>query len=414
MIRFCIQSCPRFLGNLHFNSSFVFNAHLFRRIIRIENRQFSSKPSVISTSVISQEVLRNLQKDLDSKVIGQSHATRAIVDAMHLHAAGIGDPRLPIANLLFLGPTGVGKTELAKVLAETIYGSRDALLQFDMSKYTHEAYVSALVGTTQGFVGYSDGGLLTQPIIQNPNRIILFDELEKAHEAIYKVLLSVMGSGGIADNRGKIALFNRSIILSTSNLCSLKIQELFSKNFSPEQIEEELRPSFMEHFSPEFYGRVSPILFRPATETHLKQVIDKMLKDVKKRIETRTEIHLNIDDSVKQYIGREGFSPQLGFRPTARFIEQKIVLPVAKLINENQVREGGVLDIKYQEGRVLLSLALHTTTGSFSNLRHIRTIKNLIEEKKLSAAMCLYENAHSKSFTQMPIWPEEFVKLSKV
>jgi ATP-dependent Clp protease ATP-binding subunit ClpB len=243
-----VHGCSLIVRNLYSNS-IRFNTRLFplsHKIIPVQNRQFSNK-----TSVIAQEVLRNLQKELDSRVIGQSHATKAIVDALHLHAAGLGDSRLPITNLLFLGPTGVGKTELAKVLAEIVYGNREALLQFDMSKYTHAASVSGLVGTTQGFVGYSDGGLLTQPIIQNPDRIILFDELEKAHFSIYKVLLSVMGSGEIADNRGKIALFNRSIIVLTSNLCSLKIQNLFSENFSPEQIEERLRSSFMEHFSPD-------------------------------------------------------------------------------------------------------------------------------------------------------------------
>ena len=369
---------------------------------------------------------------------------------MYLDAAGLKDPRLPIGNFLFLGTTGVGKTELAKKLAEKVYGSSAALLQFDMSKYQHQSDVSSFVGTSPGYVGYNEGGLLTNAILKNKNLLILLDEIEKAHPAMYKLLLSIMGSGEITDNKGNVALFNRSIIIATSNLCSMQIQELFKENFPHEQIEEMLRPEFMKHFSPEFYGRVSPIIFSPISKMQTRHIVDKLLGELQRKAES-AGIYLNIDESVKQYIEEKGITPELGFRPTTRFIEQKVSLPIAQLLVETQVQEGQGLDVKFhkptesikieqnkykhikqvkesQQGpveasrqaqvlnadnKILSPLELSLSQKNLVLQIEIRSTTMMLDKNKLTDIkdlLVVYENIYKKS-SQMSIWPEEFSTL---
>lgn len=336
--------------------------------------------------------LEKLEKVLNQKVVGQSHAIKEIVHSLHLHEAGITDGKHPIANLLFLGPTGVGKTELAKVLAQEVYGNSNSLVRFDMTKFSESFTASGLVGSTAGYVGYGEGGLLTNPVIKDPRRIFLFDELEKAHPRVQKILLSVMGSGEIRDSKGRLALFNRSIIIMTSNLCSMKIQELYQQKMNHIQIEKILRPEFMKGFSPEFYGRVNPVTFNPANKNMLKTVVTKMINDKKTMIEQKKRIYLDVDSGAIDYISKYGFSPELGFRPTEQFITQHFALPIAKLINSNEVQLGQSIQINYDFVNKQINFSVFDDYPQRSQPKFlIRQIKNQLAEGNIKSAMSTYE-----------------------
>ncbi|XID85672.1 ATP-dependent chaperone ClpB [Pediococcus pentosaceus] len=291
------------------------------------------------------EKLLHLADKLHNRVIGQDEAVQSVSDAVLRSRAGLQDPNRPIGSFLFLGPTGVGKTELSKALAEALFDSEDNMVRIDMSEYMEKESVSRLVGAAPGYIGYEEGGQLTEAVRRNPYSIVLFDEIEKAHPEVFNILLQVLDDGRLTDGQGRTVNFRNTILIMTSNLGS----DLLLKNQSENKIDDNIRNQVQDvlhgYFRPEFLNRIDDIImFTPLSKQDVRQIVIKLIHNLSMRLSDQ-EISLSISDDAQDYIVEQAYDPAFGARPLRRYITKNIETPLAKEIISGRVRPNSTVNI---------------------------------------------------------------------
>ncbi|MFO8028190.1 MAG: ATP-dependent chaperone ClpB [Opitutales bacterium] len=285
------------------------------------------------------EKLLRLEEVLHERVIGQDEAVSLVSEAILRARAGIKDPRRPIGSFLFLGPTGVGKTELARTLAETLFDTEDNIVRIDMSEYMEKHSVARLIGAPPGYVGYDEGGQLSEAVRRKPYSVVLFDEIEKAHPDVFNVLLQVMDDGRITDAQGHTVDFKNTVIIMTSNAGSRFLIEGVTGSEIPESVRESVLAELREGFRPEFLNRIDDvILFKPLTLEEITSIVDLLLNDLNKRLAER-RIVIEFDDSARDWIAERGYDPVYGARPLKRFLQKQVESRLARAIIAGEIAE---------------------------------------------------------------------------
>ncbi len=295
------------------------------------------------------EKLLKLDEILHRRVVGQDEAVQLVVDAVIRARAGIKDPRRPIGSFIFLGPTGVGKTELAKTLAEALFDTEENMIRIDMTEYMEKHAVSRLIGAPPGYVGYEEGGQLTEAVRRKPYSVILFDEIEKAHPDVFNILLQIMDDGRLTDSHGRTVDFKNTIIIMTSNIGSTYLLEgVDSRGEIRPEVRERVMAELRRQFRPEFLNRVDEIvLFKPLTLEEIKQIVDLMMQDISRRLEER-RISLELTDNAREFIARSGYDPVFGARPLRRYIQRNLETKIARALIAGEVLEGSTLRIELE------------------------------------------------------------------
>lgn len=297
--------------------------------------------------------LSHLEDDLHKRVIGQNRAVDAVADAIRRSRAGIGDQRRPIGSFLFLGPTGVGKTELAKSLAASLFDDERAITRIDMSEYMEKHAVSRLIGSPPGYVGYEQGGQLTEAVRRRPYSIILFDEIEKAHQDVFNVLLQVLDDGRLTDGQGRTVNFSNTVIIMTSNIGSQYIQEWDGKDFGA--LENMLHKELSVNFRPEFINRIDDIvIFDRIKEEDMKHIVEVQLEGMLAEIEKSRGIKITFSSSAKEALATEGYDEAFGARPLKRVIQKQILNKLARQIIDGNVAENSEVSIDYVDGNFVI------------------------------------------------------------
>ena len=292
------------------------------------------------------EKLLHMEERLHARLIGQDEAVRAVSDAIRRARAGLKDPRRPIGSFIFLGPTGVGKTELARALAEFLFDDESALVRIDMSEHMEKFSVSRLVGAPPGYVGYDEGGQLTEAVRRKPYQVVLFDEIEKAHPDVFNVLLQLLDDGRLTDSQGRTVDFKNTVIIMTSNIGSAALVE--AAEAGPDAFEgaaEGVRQQLREHFRPEFLNRIDEVIvFRPLDESQLRQIVGLLVAGVARRLEERG-IPLEVTDAALTLLAREGYDPVYGARPLRRAIQRRLENPLARRLLAGEHPEGSAVKV---------------------------------------------------------------------
>ena len=294
------------------------------------------------------EKLLKLEGTLKERVIGQEEPIKKVTDAILRSRAGIKNPNTPIGSFLFLGPTGVGKTELAKAVAANLFDSEDNMIRIDMSEYMEKFSVSRLIGAPPGYVGYEEGGQLTEAVRRKPYSVILLDEIEKAHKDVFNILLQILDDGRVTDSQGRVVDFKNTIIIMTSNLGSEYILDGIDANgdIKPET-QETVKKLLKEYFRPEFLNRIDEvILYKPLSKDTVGKIVDLMLKDVRKRL-SEQQLDFKLTPDAKQAIIDQGYNPSFGARPMRRFIQQNIETLLAKKILKGDLSQGDIMVVDY-------------------------------------------------------------------
>ena len=301
--------------------------------------------------------LLGMEDILHKRVIGQNEAVEKVSEAILRSRAGIQDPNRPIGSFLFLGPTGVGKTELAKALAQALFDDEHNIVRIDMTEYMEKYSVSRLIGAPPGYVGYDEGGQLTEAVRRKPYSVVLFDEIEKAHPDVFNILLQVLDDGRITDSQGRTVDFKNTIIILTSNLGSSYILEGITENNEiSEEAKEQVEKLLKTQFRPEFLNRLDEIVFyKPLAKSEIGSIVDLMIKDLSRLLEDK-QIKVEITDGAKAYIIDSGYDPVYGARPLKRFIQSKVETLIAKAIVGDSLKEGNTVVI--DSGRDGLALAV--------------------------------------------------------
>ena len=282
------------------------------------------------------EKILHIEEELNRDVVGQDRATHSVARAIKRNKAGLSDKSRPIGSFLFLGPTGVGKTQTAKTLAKFLFDSSESMIRIDMSEYMEKHAVSRLVGAPPGYVGFDEGGQLTEAVRRKPYSVILFDEVEKAHPDVFNVLLQVLDDGRLTDNKGVVVDFTNTIIILTSNIASDKIMA----HHGDPQLEEMVLGELKQHFKPEFLNRLDDVVvFNPLGEAQILSIVDLFFRDIAAKVEER-DITLTLTDAAKRYIAQAGFDPVYGARPLKRALYEIVEDRLADLILGGEVDEG--------------------------------------------------------------------------
>ena len=307
------------------------------------------------------EKLLNLEAELGKRVAGQQEAIAAISDAVRRSRAGLQDPKRPIGSFIFLGTTGVGKTELAKALAEYLFNDENALVRIDMSEYQERHAVSRLIGAPPGYVGYDEGGQLTEAVRRKPYSVILLDEIEKAHPDVFNILLQVLDDGRLTDNKGRVANFKNTIIIMTSNTGADIIQRNFKRldEHDPAEIEaiidrtrDEVVERLREHMRPEFLNRIDEIvMFQPLSRREIRQIVNIQFRQIQQRLD-EAGIRLEATDEVLDYLGEAGFDPQFGARPLKRVLQRQVLNELSKEILSGHVSKDAVVEAVLEDGGI--------------------------------------------------------------
>ncbi|OIO59248.1 MAG: ATP-dependent chaperone ClpB [Verrucomicrobia bacterium CG1_02_43_26] len=290
------------------------------------------------------EKLLRLEDVLHERVVGQDEAVTAVTEAILRARSGIKDPRRPIGSFIFLGPTGVGKTELAKALAETLFDTEDNIVRIDMSEYMEKFSVSRLIGAPPGYVGYDEGGQLTEAVRRKPYSVVLFDEIEKAHPDVFNILLQIMDDGRITDSQGRTVDFKNTIIIMTSNVGSNYLIDGVTGDVIPETVRESVLQELRRLFRPEFLNRVDDtILFKPLTLKEIKQIVELLLKDLNKRLEDK-KITVTLNDKAENWVAEKGYDPVYGARPLKRFFQKQMETKLARGIISGDIKDNSTIE----------------------------------------------------------------------
>ncbi|WP_456341533.1 ATP-dependent Clp protease ATP-binding subunit [Thermovibrio sp.] len=313
-----------------------------------------SEMTGIPASKLQEEEIQKLlrmEEELHKRVIGQERAIKAISEAIRRARAGLQPPNRPLGSFLFLGPTGVGKTELAKALAEYLFGDETAMIRLDMSEYMEKHAVSKLIGAPPGYVGYEEGGQLTEAVRRKPYSVILLDEIEKAHPDVFNILLQILDDGRLTDAKGRTVDFSNTVIIMTSNVGSEYLMNLskeeFEKNY--DKIKEQIMEQLKMRFRPEFLNRIDEIIiFHPLAEEEIKRIVDLLISKLNKRLEERG-IKIKLTEEAKTELAKRGYVPEFGARPLRRTIQREIETPLSVKILEGSVKEGDTVVVDYDK-----------------------------------------------------------------
>ena len=299
--------------------------------------------------------LLKLEELLHQRVVGQEEGVRAVADAVLRARSGIKDPNRPIGSFLFLGPTGVGKTELARALAAILFDDEGNLVRIDMSEYMEKHTVARLIGAPPGYVGYEEGGQLTEAVRRRPFSVILFDEIEKAHHDVFNVLLQVLDDGRLTDSQGRTVDFKNTVLIMTSNIGSPHILEAQQRGGSYDQVRTVVMGELRQHFRPEFLNRVDElVVFHPLGTEHLVKIVEIQLERLRNRLAER-RITLAITPSALKHLGERGYDPIYGARPLKRLIQQELETPIAKLLVKGELRDGNTASVEMKNGALLVT-----------------------------------------------------------
>jgi ATP-dependent Clp protease ATP-binding subunit ClpC len=315
------------------------------------------------------EKLLHMEERLHERIVNQEEAVSAISEAIRRGRAGLKDPKRPIGSFIFLGPTGVGKTELVKALAQFLFDDEDAMIRLDMSEFQEKHTVSRLIGAPPGYVGYEEAGQLTEAVRRRPFRVILFDEVEKAHPDVFNILLQILEDGRLTDGHGRTVNFKDTVVIMTSNLGTQEFQRQaigFSRQEKSEQqrLRGTIETALKQTFRPEFLNRIDDtIIFQPLTEEHLKKIVDLLILEVEKRLADRN-IKLELDDEAKAWLLKEGYEPAYGARPLRRAIQRYVENPLSSRILQGEIKDGNTIVVGV-DGDVL----------SFSTKKNVKAAK---------------------------------------
>jgi ATP-dependent Clp protease ATP-binding subunit ClpB len=294
-----------------------------------------------------------MEDRLRERVVGQEQAVQAVSDAIRRARAGLHDPNRPLASFLFLGPTGVGKTELARALAEFLFDDERALIRIDMSEYMEKHSVSRLIGAPPGYVGYEEGGQLTEAVRRRPYSVVLFDEIEKAAPEVFNVLLQLLDDGRLTDGQGRTVDFRNTVIIMTSNVGTRWLHEFVGKD--EREIQRQVRQRLREEgFRPEFINRIDEIIvFHEITREQMKDIVDIQINRLRPRLAER-HIMLQITEAARDLLAEMGYDPQYGARPLRRVIQQEIENRIARGILDGTIRDGDTVKIDARDGELVM------------------------------------------------------------
>nr|WP_316521007.1 ATP-dependent Clp protease ATP-binding subunit [Kitasatospora sp. K002] len=317
---------------------------------------------VAELNATERERLLKLEEHLHQKVIGQDEAVTAVAQAVRRGRAGMGDPERPTGSFLFLGPTGVGKTELAKALAALLFGDPDRMIRFDMSEFQEKHTVSRLVGSPPGYVGYEEAGQLTEAVRRKPYSVLLFDEVEKAHPDVFNLLLQVLDDGRLTDSQGRTVDFRNTVVIMTSNIGS---QRILDHAGNVDEIRDDLMRDLRVQFRPEFLNRIDEVIvFHALTRKDLLSVVDLLLERSRRRLRAQ-DVRLEVTEAAKEYLVNRGYQPEFGARPLRRTIQSELDNRISNLLLDGTVREGDTLVADVSDGELVVTLARPEASATF-------------------------------------------------
>ena len=297
--------------------------------------------------------LSKMEERLKKRVVGQDRVIEIISNTIRRSRTGLQDPRRPLGSFIFMGPTGVGKTELSRALAEFLFDDEEAMIRIDMGEYTERHTVSRLIGAPPGYVGYEEGGQLTEPVRRRPYSVILFDEIEKAHRDVYNTLLQILDDGRLTDGQGRTVNFKNTVIIMTSNIGTSYLQGMSSQN--RQDTENKVMSALRAQFAPEFLNRIDEIIiFNPLGKEEIKKIVDIQLSEVNQRLKEK-DLKLEYSEKVKNYLAEKGFDPDYGARPLKRVIQREILDSLAKNLLEGKFKEGAKIRINLEDSRLTFS-----------------------------------------------------------
>ena len=309
--------------------------------------------------------LATMEQTISARVVGQEEAVKSVSNAIRRSRAGVAEPNRPIGSFIFLGPTGVGKTELAKALAEFMFDTEDALIRVDMSEYMEKHSVSKIIGSPPGYVGYEEGGQLTEIVRRRPYSVILFDEIEKAHPDVFNILLQILDDGHLTDAKGRNVNFKNTAIIMTSNIGSNLILDMSrrgefgfagdpSKKVDEKKIHSQVMETLHEQFKPEFLNRIDEILiFHSLAEKDIARIVELQLAKVQDRLNDK-RIKIEVDESAKRYLAKKGYDPNYGARPLKRIIQSELMDVLAMRIIEGKIQDGNTVKVTAKKGKITL------------------------------------------------------------
>ena len=333
------------------NSTLVHDKVTEEEIARIISRWTGIPVTKLNESERSKVL--HLDAEIHKRLIGQEEAVEKVCEAILRSKAGIKDPTKPIGSFLFLGPTGVGKTELAKSLAQNLFDDENAMVRIDMSEYMEKYSVSRLIGAAPGYVGYEEGGQLTEAVRRKPYAVVLFDEIEKAHPDVFTILLQVLDDGRITDSQGRTVDFKNTIIILTSNIGAQSLLDGIKEDGTiPEEVRKEVTDALHAHFRPEFLNRLDEIiLFKPLVQKDMERIANLILKDINKRLQDK-RLHIEIKKDALDFILENAYEPGFGARPLKRYMQKHVETLAAKCILEDKVKEGDKIEIVLENGEL--------------------------------------------------------------
>jgi ATP-dependent Clp protease ATP-binding subunit ClpB len=300
------------------------------------------------------EKLLQMEDALAGRVVGQTEAVRAVATAVRRSRAGLQDPHRPMGSFMFLGPTGVGKTELSRALAAYLFNDEQAMVRIDMSEYMEKHSVARLIGAPPGYVGYEEGGALTEAVRRRPYQVVLFDEIEKAHADVFNVLLQVLDDGRLTDGQGRTVDFRNTLIIMTSNLgAEYLVQQTGDED--PEIVRARVLDVVRGHFRPEFLNRVDEILvFHRLKREHMATIVDIQMERLQKLLDER-QINLTLDAAAREWLATEGYDPAYGARPLKRVIQKNVQDPLSELILEGKIKDGDDVTVSANDTGLIIN-----------------------------------------------------------
>ena len=327
----------------------------------------SERTGIPRSRMLEEEVekLSRIEAELTGRVVGQEEAVQKVADAVKRSRAGIADPNRPIASFMFLGPTGVGKTELTKALAQFMFNDEKSLIRVDMSEYMEKHSVSKIIGAPPGYVGHEEGGALTELVRHRPYSVLLFDEVEKAHPEVFNILLQVLDNGQLTDAKGRKVNFRNTIIILTSNIGAQYIDRMEQLGFATgggtdadnyRQAKERVQSSLKDYFRPEFLNRIDEIIiFNILSHEAIRTIVQIQVKEVVERLKEK-EITLSLAPAVYEYLAKEGYNPHYGARPLRRLIQDKILTKVASAMVSRGLLSGGSVSVDVKDGEFVFDV----------------------------------------------------------